>query len=81
MAEGSGAAGEVALEGFLAGVDVGVFLEVLGEGEALEADDTDVLLDLQVGSHVASEGESGGVGFGAGGLGANKGSFHVLYLK
>ena len=46
MTEGSGATREIALEGFLASVDVGVFLEVLRKGEALEADDTDVLLDL-----------------------------------
>jgi hypothetical protein len=46
LTEGSGATREIALEGFLTSVDIGVFFEVLRKGEALEADDTDVLLDL-----------------------------------
>ena len=45
LAEGARATCEVALEGLLLGVDVGVFLQVLGQGERLEAEYADVLLN------------------------------------
>jgi hypothetical protein len=81
LAEGSVAAREIALEGLLASVDVGVLFQILGEGEALEADDTYVLLNLLVRCHVSSQGEPGGVGLATVGLGANIGSFHVVLSK
>ncbi len=54
LAEGAVAPLEVALEGFLLGVDVGVLLQVLGQRERLEAEDADVLLDGLVGGDVPS---------------------------
>ena len=43
-------------------MDVGVLLEVLCQGESLEAEDANVLLDRRVGGDVSSEGEACCVG-------------------
>lgn len=62
LAEGTGAALVVALEWFLLCVDVRVLLQVLSEGERLEAQDADVLLYRGVGGDVSPKRETCGVG-------------------
>lgn len=44
LAELSVAVGEVTLKRLLASVDVGVFLQILGERKTFEAEDADMLL-------------------------------------
>ena len=62
LAEGACASLKITLKRFLLSVDVGVLLEVLCQGESLEAEDANVLLDRRVGGDVSSEGEACGVG-------------------
>lgn len=81
LSEGLIAAWEVALEGFLARMDVSMLLQILCEGEALEAKHADVLLDLLVGREVAPQRESGGVGLVAANFFAKERSLHARLKK
>ena len=61
LAEGTIAAIEITLEGFLLCVDVGVLLQVLRQSEGFEAQNTDVLFYRRVGRDVSPKREAGGV--------------------
>ena len=61
LTEGAIAPFKVALERFLLRVDVGVLLQILRQGESLEAQDADMLLDGLMRGDVASQRKSGRV--------------------
>ena len=80
LSEGLVAAREVAQERLLTSVDVRVLLEVLSESEALEAEHAHVHLCLLMGRQVASQRETGRVGFVATWFFALKWSFHFSQI-
>jgi hypothetical protein len=80
LAERPLASGKVARKWFLTCVDEHVLLEILVEGERLEADAAGVLFDGHVGGHVAAEREAGGVGLLAALFRARIGSFHLVTI-